>query len=82
MAKIGQARAEAGVRHDGNLGEQLGLTKDWMSRIVKAVAITANPSIATSAPAQSSGLPAAQPALDQGRNPVRAADPLTKRLRR
>jgi hypothetical protein len=35
--EIGQPGAETGIGSDGNLGEQLGLTKDWVVRIVKGV---------------------------------------------
>src|SRR5258708_12073651 len=38
MAKSDKPELKRGFGTDGNLGEQLGLTKDWVSRIVKAVA--------------------------------------------
>jgi general L-amino acid transport system substrate-binding protein len=37
MAKSDKPELKRTFGIDGNLGEQLGLTKDWMSRIVKAV---------------------------------------------
>jgi general L-amino acid transport system substrate-binding protein len=37
MAKSDKPEVKRAVGTDGNLGEQLGLTKDWMVRIVKAV---------------------------------------------
>jgi general L-amino acid transport system substrate-binding protein len=37
MAKSDKPELKRAFGTDGNLGEQLGLTKDWMSRIVKAV---------------------------------------------
>jgi len=37
MAKSDKPDLKRAFGTDGNLGEQLGLTKDWMSRIVKAV---------------------------------------------
>jgi general L-amino acid transport system substrate-binding protein len=49
MAKSDKPELKRAFGTDGNLGEQLGVTKDWVSRIVKA--------IATSAPVPSSGLP-------------------------
>jgi hypothetical protein len=44
---------------EGNFGEQLGLSKDWVVRIVKQVAITAKCSSAMSERARSSGSAAA-----------------------
>ena len=37
MAKSDKPEVKRAVGTDGNLGEQLGLTKDWLVRIVKAV---------------------------------------------
>src|SRR2546430_10158941 len=37
MAKSDKPEMKRVFGTDGNLGEQLGLTKDWVSRIVKAV---------------------------------------------
>jgi len=37
MAKSEKPEVKRAVGTDGNLGEQLGLTKDWLVRIVKAV---------------------------------------------
>jgi general L-amino acid transport system substrate-binding protein len=37
MAKSDKPELKRAFGADGNLGEQLGLTKDWLSRIVKAV---------------------------------------------
>jgi general L-amino acid transport system substrate-binding protein len=37
MAKSDKPDLKRAFGTDGNLGEQLGLTKDWFSRIVKAV---------------------------------------------
>ena len=37
MAKLDKPEYKRVFGADGNLGEQLGLTKDWVSRIVKAV---------------------------------------------
>ncbi len=37
MAKSDKPELKRVFGTDGNLGEQLGLTKDWVSRIVKAV---------------------------------------------
>jgi general L-amino acid transport system substrate-binding protein len=36
MAKSDKPELKRAFGTDGNLGEQLGLTKDWVSRIVKA----------------------------------------------
>ena len=37
MAKSDKPEVKRAFGTDGNLGEQLGLTKDWVVRIVKAV---------------------------------------------
>jgi general L-amino acid transport system substrate-binding protein len=37
MAKLDKPELKRALGSDGNLGEQLGLTKDWVVRIVKAV---------------------------------------------
>jgi general L-amino acid transport system substrate-binding protein len=37
VAKSDKPEVKRAVGTDGNLGEQLGLTKDWLVRIVKAV---------------------------------------------
>jgi general L-amino acid transport system substrate-binding protein len=37
MAKSDKPELKRAFGTDGNLGEQLGLTKDWVSRIVKTV---------------------------------------------
>ena len=77
MAKSDKPELKRAFGTDGNLGEQLGLTKDWFSRIVKAVgnygeSFDRN----VGAGSKLADRPRAQPALEQGRNPVRAADPL------
>ena len=62
---------------DGNLGEQLGLTKDWVvahregGRQLRRVLRSQR-----RRRLQARDRPRPQPALEQGRNPVRAADPL------
>ena len=65
------------VGTDGNYGEQLGLTKDWVVRIVKLVGnygevIRAQRRVGLAAEDR----PRAERAVEQGRNPIRAADPL------
>ena len=77
MAKSDKPELKRVFGTDGNLGEQLGLTKDWVSRIMKAVGNygeTFDRNVgAGSKLGIARGLNAA---LEQGRNPVRAADPL------
>ena len=83
MAKSRQARSSSGAfGTDGNLGEQLGLTKDWvvadreggrqLRRVLRAQRRRR---------LQARHCPRPQPALEQGRNPVRAADPLMRQPR-
>ena len=83
MAKSTKPELKRVFGTDGNLGEQLGLTKDWVSRIVKAVGNygeTFDRNVgAGSKLGIARGLNAA---LEQGRNPVRAADPLIASRRR
>ena len=77
MAKSDKPELKRVFGTDGNLGEQLGLTKDWVSRIVKAVGNYGE--IVRSQRRrrlQARHRPRPQPALEQGRNSVRAADPL------
>jgi len=74
------ARAEAGVSARGNLGEQLGLHKEDVTDR-EAVGNYGESSIESRLPAQSSGLPRAQPALDQGRKYSTRRVRLTKALR-
>ena len=64
---------------EGNFGEQLGLTKDWVVRIVKHVGNYGEVferNVGTGLQARDQ--PRHQPALDQGRHPVRAADPVNR----
>ena len=58
MAKSDKPELKRAFGTDGNLGEQLGLTKDWVQGSSRRSAITAKPSIAMSAPGRNSGLPA------------------------
>ena len=77
MAKSDKPEMKRVFGTDGNLGEQLGLTKDWVSRIVKAVGNYGE--ILRSQRRrrlQAWHRPRSQRALEQGRNSVRAADPL------
>ena len=77
MAKSDKPELKRVFGTDGNLGEQLGVTKDWVSRIVKAVGNYGE--VVRSQcrrRLQARDRPRPQPALEQGRNSVRAADPL------
>ena len=77
MAKSDKPELKRVFGTDGNLGESLGVTKDWVSRIVKAVGNYGE--VVRSQRRrrlQARDRPRAQPALEQGRNSVRAADPL------
>ena len=77
MAKSDKPEMKRVFGTDGNLGEQLGLTKDWVSRIVKAVGNYGE--ILRSQRRrrlQARNCPRPQRALEQGRYPVRTADPL------
>ena len=67
------------VGTEGDYGEQLGLTKDWVVRIVKQVgnygeSFERNVGAGLEARHQ----PRSQPAVDQGRHPIRAADSLRR----
>jgi len=63
---------------DGNLGEQLGLTKDWVTRIIKAVG-NYGESFDRNVGAGSQLWHRArfEQTVEPGRNSIRAADPLT-----
>ena len=83
MAKSDKPELKRAFGTDGNLGEQLGLTKDWvvadreggrqLRRILRPQRRRR---------LQARHRPRAQPALEQGRNSVRAADPLIAGQRR
>ena len=77
MAKSDKPELKRAFGTDGNLGEQLGLTKDWVIRIVKAVGnygevFDRN----VGRRLETRDRPRPQSALEQGWNSVRAADPL------
>ena len=77
MAKSDKPELKRVFGTDGNFGEQLGVTKDWVSRIIKAVGNygeIVRPQCRRRLQARDCAR--AQPALEQGRNSVRAADPL------
>ncbi len=77
MAKSDKPELKRAFGTDGNLGEQLGLTKDWMSRIVKAVGNYGEfLRSQRRRRLQARHRPRSQQSLEQGRYPVRAADPL------
>ena len=77
MAKSDKPELKRVFGTDGNFGESLGVTKDWVSRIVKAVGNYGEVLRSQRRRRlQASDRPRPQPALEQGRNPVRAADPL------
>ena len=77
MAKSDKPELKRAFGTDGNLGEQLGLTKDWVSRIVKAVGNYGEVLRSQRRRRlQARHCPRPQQALEQGRYPVRAADPL------
>ena len=76
MAKSDKPELKRAFGTDGNLGEQLGLPRIGYRGSSRRSAITANLSTVTSAPAQARNCARPQPALEQGRNSVRAADPL------
>ena len=77
MAKSEKPEIKRVFGTDGNLGEQLGLTKDWVTRIVKAVGNYGESFDRNVGAGSKLGIcPRPQPALEQGRDPVRAADPL------
>ena len=68
------------VGAEGAYGEQLGLTKDWVVRIVKQVGNYGEVFDRNRrAPARSSASAAVSTAVDQGRHPIRAADPVKRR---
>ena len=77
MAKSDKPELKRAFGTDGNLGEQLGLTKDWVvadrqgGRQLRQILRSQR-----RRRLQARDRPRAQPALEQGRNPVRAADPL------
>ena len=64
------------VGTEGAYGEELGLSKDWAARISVTSATTARFTTAMLASAHSRYPARPQPALERGRHPVRAADPL------
>ena len=69
------------VGTEGNMGEQLGLTKDWAVRIVKQVGNYGEMferNVGTRLAARHRARPE-QP-VDQGRHPIRAADPVSVRM--
>ena len=77
MAKSDKPEMKRVFGTDGNLGEQLGLTKDWVSRIVKAVGNYGEVLRSQRRRRlQARHCPRPQRALEQGWYPVRAADPL------
>ena len=62
---------------EGNFGEQLGLTKDWVGAHRQACRqLRRGLRAQCRHRLRSSGSPRPQPAVDQGRHPIRAADPL------
>ena len=77
MAKSDKPELKRAFGTDGNLGEQLGLTKDWVSRIVKATGNYGESferNVGSGSKLQHRPRP--QQPLEQGRYPVLAADPL------
>ena len=75
--QIGKPELKRVLGTDGNFGEQLGLTKDWVvadrqggRQLRRGVRSQCRRRLAAW------HQPRPQPALDQGRHPVRAADPL------
>ena len=77
MAKSDKPELKRAFGTDGNLGEQLGLTKDWVSRIVKAVGNYGESFERNVGAGSKLGIARGlNNALEQGRYPVRAADPL------
>ena len=77
MAKSDKPELKRVLGTDGNFGEQLGLTKDWVIRIVKAVGNygeTFDRNVGVGSPLEDRSR--RQSALEQGRHSVRAADPL------
>ena len=65
---------------EGNFGEQLGLTKDWVVRIVKGVGNYGEVVRAQCRPGLEARIARGlEQAVDQGRLAIRAADPLTQR---
>ncbi len=77
MAKSDKPELKRALGTDGNLGEQLGLTKDWMIRIVKAVGNYGEDVRSQCRRRfETRNRPRTQPALEQGRNSIRTADPL------
>ena len=80
MMKSTNPEVKRFVGTEGNYGEQLGLTKDWAVRIIKLVG---NYGEVVRAQCRA-GLAAQDRArleqiVEQGRHPVRAADPLSRR---
>ena len=78
MAKSDKPEMKRVFGTDGNLGEQLGLTKDWVSRIVKAVGNYGESFERNVGAGSKLGIARGlNNALEQGRYPVRTADPLS-----
>jgi len=73
MAKSDKPELKRAFGTDGNLGEQLGLTKDWVSRIVKAVGNYGESFDRNVGAGSKLGIARG---LNQLWNSVRAADPL------
>ena len=77
MAKSDKPELKRAFGTDGNFGEQLGLTKDWVVRIVKAVGNYGEAFDRNVGAGSQLGIDrGSQQSLEQGRPPVRAADPL------
>ena len=77
MAKSNNPEIKRLLGTEGNFGEQLGLTKDWVGRIVKHVGNygeSFDRNVGAGSQARHRARP--EPALEQGRHPIRAADPL------
>ena len=78
MVKSDKPELKRAFGTDGNLGEQLGLTKDWVIRIVKAVGNYGEAFDRNVGAGRNSDCPRTKPALEQGWDSVRAADlPIT-----
>ncbi len=80
MAKSDKPELKRAFGTDGNLGEQLGLTKDWFGRIIKAVGNYGevfDRNVGAGSKLQiGRGL---EQSLEQGRHSIRTADPLITR---
>ena len=77
MTKSDKPELKRVLGTDGNFGEQLGVTKDWVIRIIKAVGNygeTYDRNVGAGSPLKIATW--LQSALEQGRNSIRAADPL------